>query len=183
MVQYDAFATLDLDNTEIHVRPYRLSDRELIHLNEVKVWEQHIVPMAFEEQRVWPVARGGGGGGGRGGGGRGRGRGRAGRGVGRGLPGGVPAPADAPLAVRDAAEDSGAEGSGGDGEGGGGGGESCDERSEGVGSEVDPVAAERLACDLLIGDDLQARRDCPFRSGAAVAPICTKDAFAGVSHA
>ena len=67
---------------EWHASLYCLCDDPSVPMEDLVIGYQHIKPMPFPEQKVWPPARGGGGRGGRRvGRGRGRGRGAAGRGV------------------------------------------------------------------------------------------------------
>ena len=146
-MEHDAFATLTLTGSRIFVRPYRLTAREHLRVPEVRVYEQHIVPLPIPEQQIWPVRRmGGGGGGGRGR--RGRGRGRAARG-GRGA-----GPADAPLGLVDGRGEADGDDDSDDAEAEGGDAEA--EPSEGAGSDPGDDDAGGMGYDLLVDEGLQA---------------------------
>ena len=77
LVEYDAYATLDLEGMDWHASVYRLCDDHNVRIEELTIGKQHIKPLALPEHRVWPIRRGGGGGGGGRGPGGGRGRRRA----------------------------------------------------------------------------------------------------------
>lgn len=82
-VEYAAFSTLDLDDTDWHAQLYRLCDSPEVRLTDVTIGHQHIRPMAFPEQIIWAKPKRGPRPG-RGRGGRRGGRGRAVGGRGRG---------------------------------------------------------------------------------------------------
>ena len=79
MVEYDAFATVELEDMHWYGKLYRLCSNPMIAVDELMVAKQHIRPLPLDEVEIWkPSKRGGGGGRGRGGRRGGRGRGRAG---------------------------------------------------------------------------------------------------------
>lgn len=82
MVTYDALATIDITEYKWHMKPYRLSDKDIrIVQTDFVLRDQYAVPLLEPEVQIWPrlpsdFGLGRGRGGGR--------RGRRGRGVGRG---------------------------------------------------------------------------------------------------
>lgn len=64
MIEYDAFATLDLDGIEWQASLYRLCADPNVRIEELTVGKQHIRPLTLPEHKLWPTRRGGGGGGG-----------------------------------------------------------------------------------------------------------------------
>lgn len=77
LVEYDAYATLDLDGMDWHMSLYRLCADPNVRIDEMTIGMQHIKQLPMPEHKVWPVRRAGGGGGGGGGAGGGGGRRRA----------------------------------------------------------------------------------------------------------
>ena len=57
MVEYDAFASLDIQDCAWHLKLYRLCSRSDLVLNELCIKRQHIIDMYYPEQKIWPPHR------------------------------------------------------------------------------------------------------------------------------
>ena len=149
MVDYDGFASLDLDSMKWFAKLYCLCSDPAIEVAELVIRKQHIKPLPFPEVEIFETRKRGG----RGGGGRGGRGGRRGRGRGAAPPAadGAAGPLedDKPFSSDDDA-----------GSGGGGGGESLNSSDRDDGDS--PVlSSEDVASDVaekssLIDSDLEA---------------------------
>ena len=149
MVEYDAFATVDLEGMHWYGKLYQLCSDPAVGVDELMVAKQHIKPLPLAEVEIWkPPKRGGGGGRGRGGRRGGRGRGRA---------GGAAVADEVALALEDDGPSDGDDG--GDGSGSGRGDDSSMPLDGG--SDDSPLLsdedADSVATDLswLIGSDIE----------------------------
>ena len=143
---------------------YRLCADPAVHIDEVVVGKQHIRPLPYPEQKIWPpTRRGGGGRGGR----RGLGRGRGGRAAGRARGGrGAPALGDGDFLAPDAVADDDGEEGGDEGSASAGDDavDSADELDMGMSDESDDSMDA-----WLVDKELEA----PINKNEKTKPICS----------